>query len=184
MSKRIALFAAAAFGALALSSSFALPARAEEKTVMVGGAAMYPSKNIVQNAVNSKDHTTLVAAVKAAGLVETLEGKGPFTVFAPTNAAFGKLPAGTVDSLVKPENKATLTKILTYHVVAGKLDASDLTDGKKLKTVEGEELIVKKADGKIWIIDAKGDQSMVSISNVHQSNGVIHVVDTVLMPAS
>ena len=110
---------------------------------MVGGAAMFPSKNIVQNAVNSKDHTTLVAAVKAAGLVETLEGKGPFTVFAPTNAAFGKLPAGTVDTLVKPENKATLTKILTYHVVPGKLEASDLTDGKKLKTAEGEELTVK-----------------------------------------
>ena len=110
---------------------------------MVGGAAMFPSKNIIQNAVNSKDHTTLVAAVKAAGLVETLEGKGPFTVFAPTNAAFGKLPAGTVDTLVKPENKATLTKILTYHVVPGKLEASDLTDGKKLKTVEGEELTVK-----------------------------------------
>jgi hypothetical protein len=105
--------------------------------------AMFPSKNIIQNAVNSKDHTTLVAAVKAAGLVETLEGKGPFTVFAPTNAAFGKLPAGTVDTLVKPENKATLTKILTYHVVPGKLDASDLTDGKKLKTAEGEELTVK-----------------------------------------
>ena len=115
-----------------------------EKTVMVGGAAMFPSKNIIQNAVNSKDHTTLVAAVKAAGLVDTLEGKGPFTVFAPTNAAFGKLPAGTVDTLVKPENKATLTKILTYHVVPGKLEASDLTDGKKLKTVEGEELTVKK----------------------------------------
>ena len=115
-----------------------------EKTVMVGGAAMFPSKNIVQNAVNSKDHTTLVAAVKAAGLVDTLESKGPFTVFAPTNAAFGKLPAGTVDTLVKPENKATLTKILTYHVVPGKLEASDLTDGKKLKTVEGEELTVKK----------------------------------------
>ena len=112
---------------------------------MVGGAAMFPSKNIVQNAVNSKDHTTLVAAVKAAGLVETLEGKGPFTVFAPTNAAFGKLPAGTVDTLVKPENKATLTKILTYHVVPGKLEASDLTDGKKLKTVEGEELTVKNS---------------------------------------
>ena len=183
MSKRIALLSAAAFSALALTSTFVAPARAEEKTVMVGGAAMFPSKNIIQNAVNSKDHTTLVAAVKAAGLVETLEGKGPFTVFAPTNAAFGKLPAGTVDTLVKPENKATLTKILTYHVVAGKLDASDLTDGKKLKTVEGEELTVKKADGKIWIIDAKGDQSMVTISNVHQSNGVIHVVDTVLMPA-
>jgi len=183
-SKRIALLSAVAFSALALTSTFAAPARAEEKTVMVGGAAMYPSKNIIQNAVNSKDHTTLVAAVKAAGLVDTLEGKGPFTVFAPTNAAFGKLPAGTVDTLVKPENKATLTKILTYHVVAGKYDASDLTDGKKLTTVEGEELTVKKADGKTWIIDAKGDQSMVSISNVHQSNGVIHVVDTVLMPAS
>jgi uncharacterized surface protein with fasciclin (FAS1) repeats len=105
-------------------------------------------------------------------------------VFAPTNAAFGKLPAGTVDTLVKPENKATLTKILTYHVVPGKFDASDLTDGKKLKTAEGEELTVKKDDGKIWIIDAKGDSSMVSISNVNQSNGVIHVIDTVLMPAS
>ena len=113
--------------------------------------------------------------MKAAGLVETLEGKGPFTVFAPTNAAFGKLPAGTVDNLVKPENKATLTKILTYHVVPGRLEASDLTDGKMLKTVEGEELTVKKADGKIWIVDAKGGSSMVTISNVHQSNGVIHV---------
>src|SRR5450631_4357369 len=110
-----------------------------EMTVMVGGAAMFPSKNIIQNAVNSKDHTTLVAAVKAAGLVDTLSGPGPFTVFAPTNAAFGKLPAGTVDTLVKPENKATLTKILTYHVVAGRLSSSSLTDGKKLKTVEGEE---------------------------------------------
>jgi uncharacterized surface protein with fasciclin (FAS1) repeats len=143
---------------------------------------MYPSKNIIQNAVNSKDHTTLVAAVKAAGLVETLEGKGPFTVFAPTNAAFGKLPAGTVDNLVKPENKPTLTKILTYHVVVGMFDATDLTDGKKLKTVEGEELTVKKSDGETWIIDAKGDQSRISIANVHQSNGVIHVVDTVLLP--
>src|ERR1700736_6431941 len=194
MSKRIAFLSAAAFGALFLTSAVVAPVSAQdkkmksemsgEKTVMVGGAAMFPSKNIIQNAVNSKDHTTLVAAVKAAGLVETLEGKGPFTVFAPTNAAFGKLPAGTVDNLVKPENKATLTKILTYHVVAGKLDAADLTDGKKLKTVEGEELTVKKADGKTWIIDAKGDQSMVSITNVHQSNGVIHVVDTVLLPAS
>jgi len=184
MSKRIAPLAAAAFGLLAITSTIVAPARANEKTVMVGGAAMFPSKNIIQNAVNSKDHTTLVAAVKAAGLVETLEGKGPFTVFAPTNAAFGKLPAGTVDNLVKPENKPTLTKILTYHVVPGKLDASDLTDGRKLKTAEGEELTVKHADGKIWIVDAKGDKSMVSISNVHQSNGVIHVVDTVLMPAS
>jgi uncharacterized surface protein with fasciclin (FAS1) repeats len=184
MSKRIALLSAAAFSALALTSTFTAPARAEEKTVMVGGAAMFPSKNIIQNAVNSKDHTTLVAAVKAAGLVETLEGKGPFTVFAPTNAAFGKLPAGTVDNLVKPENKPTLTKILTYHVVPGKLEASDLTDGKTLKTAEGEELTVKHADGKIWIIDAKGGSSAVTISNVNQSNGVIHVIDTVLMPAS
>jgi len=184
MSKRIALFSAVAFSALALTSTFVAPARAEEKTVMVGGAAMYPSKNIIQNAVNSKDHTTLVAAVKAAGLVNTLEGKGPFTVFAPTNAAFAKLPAGTVDNLVKPENKATLTKILTYHVVPGKLEASDLTDGKKLKTVEGDDLTVKKDGGKIWIVDAKGDKAMVTISNVNQSNGVIQVIDTVLMPAS
>ena len=184
MSKHIALLSAAALGALALAATITAPISAQEKTVMVGGAAMFPSKNIVQNAVNSKDHTTLVAAVKAAGLVGTLESKGPFTVFAPTNAAFGKLPAGTVDSLVKPENKASLTKILTYHVVPGKLEASDLTDGKKLKTAEGEELTVKKADGKVMIIDAKGGSSTVTISNVNQSNGVIHVVDTVLMPAT
>ena len=184
MSKNIAYLAAAAFSALALTATIAAPVSAQEKTVMVGGAAMFPSKNIVQNAVNSKDHTTLVAAVKAAGLVETLESKGPFTVFAPTNTAFGKLPAGTVDTLVKPENKATLTKILTYHVVPGKLAASDLKDGMKLKTAEGEELTVKKDDGKVWIVDAKGGKSMVTISNVNQSNGVIHVVDTVLMPAS
>ena len=195
MSKRIALFSAAAFGALALTATVIAPASAQdkkmmksemsgEKTVMVGGAAMFPSKNIVENAVNSKDHTTLVAAVKAAGLVETLQSKGPFTVFAPTNAAFGKLPAGTVETLVKPESKATLTKILTYHVVAGKLEAASLTEGKKLKTVEGEELTVKLKDGKVWIVDAKGGTSMVTIANVNQSNGVIHVVDTVLMPAS
>src|ERR1700759_927736 len=188
MSKRIALLSAVAFGALAITASVVAPANAEdkkmmkselsgEKTVMVGGAAMFPSKNIIPNAVNSKDHTTLVAAVKAAGLVPTLEGKGPFTVFAPTNAAFGKLPAGTVDTLVKPENKATLTKILTYHVVAGKLEASDLTDGKKLKPVEGEELTVKKAQGQVWIVDAKGGMAALTISNVNQSNGVIHVVD-------
>jgi uncharacterized surface protein with fasciclin (FAS1) repeats len=183
MSKRIAYLAAAAFSALALTATITAPASAEEKTVMVGGAAMFPSKNIVQNAVNSKDHTTLVAAVKAAGLVETLESKGPFTVFAPTNAAFGKLPAGTVDTLVKPENKATLTKILTYHVVPGKLAAADLKDGMKLKTAEGEQLTVKHDGGKVWIVDAKGGTSMVTISNVNQSNGVIHVVDTVLMPA-
>src|SRR4029078_3571392 len=126
MSKPIAYLAAAAFSALALTATITAPVSAQEKTVMVGGAAMYPSKNIIQNAVNSKDHTTLVAAVKAAGLVDTLSGPGPFTVFAPTNAAFGKLPAGTVDSLVKPENKPTLTKILTYHVVAGRVSAADL----------------------------------------------------------
>jgi uncharacterized surface protein with fasciclin (FAS1) repeats len=184
MSKRIAYLAAAVFSALALTTTIVAPVHAEGKTVMVGGAAMLPSRNIIQNAVNSKDHTALVAAVKAAGLVETLEGKGPFTVFAPTNMAFGKLPVGTVDTLVKPENKATLTKILTYHVVPGRLEASSLTDGRKLKTAEGEELTVKHQDGKIWIIDAKGGSSMVTISNVNQSNGVIHVVDTVLMPAS
>ncbi|MEH2586166.1 fasciclin domain-containing protein [Bradyrhizobium sp. AZCC 1721] len=184
MSKRIALLSAAVFSALAFTATITAPVSAEEKTVMVGGAAMFPSKNIIQNAVNSKDHTTLVAAVKAAGLVATLEGKGPFTVFAPTNTAFGKLPAGTVETLVKPENKATLTKILTYHVVPGKLAASDLKDGMKLKTAEGEQLSVKLQDGKTWIVDAKGGTSMVTISNVNQSNGVIHVVDTVLMPAS
>lgn len=182
MSKRIAYLAAAAFSAFALTATIVAPVSAAEKTVMVGGAAMYPSKNIVQNAINSKDHTTLVAAVKAAGLVDTLEGKGPFTVFAPTNEAFGKLPAGTVDNLVKPENKATLTKILTYHVVPGKLEAADLTDGKKLKTVEGEDLTVKKADGKVMIVDAKGGSATVTIPDVNQSNGVIHVIDTVLMP--
>jgi uncharacterized surface protein with fasciclin (FAS1) repeats len=184
MSKRIALLSAAAFGALAITATIIAPVSAQEKTVMVGGAAMFPSKNIIQNAVHSKDHTTLVAAVKAAGLVDTLEGTGPFTVFAPTNAAFGKLPAGTVDTLVKPENKATLTKILTYHVVPGRLEASDLSDGKKLKTVEGDELTIKKADGKVMIVDAKGGSATVTIPNVNQSNGVIHVIDTVLMPAS
>lgn len=187
---RIALLSAAAVGALILTA----PVQAQdkmmksemsgEKTVMVGGAAMFPSKNIVQNAVNSKDHTTLVAAVKAAGLVDTLSGKGPFTVFAPTNAAFGKLPAGTVDTLVKPENKAALTRILTYHVVPGKLNAADLTDGKKLTTVEGEALTVKLDGKKVWLIDAKGGKSAVTIADVNQSNGVIHVIDTVLMPAS
>jgi len=160
-----------------------------EKTVMVGGAAMYPSKNIIQNAVNSKDHTTLVAAVKAAGLVDTLSGSGPFTVFAPTNAAFGKLPAGTVDNLVKPENKPTLTKVLTYHVVAGRLSSADLMakvkagGGKaKLATVEGEPLTVQSKAGALWLWDAKGGAAKITIANVNQSNGVIHVVDTVLMP--
>ena len=194
MSKRIALLSAAAFSALALTATVVAPVSAQdkkmmksemsgEKTVMVGGAAMYPSKNIVQNAVNSKDHTTLVAAVKAAGLVDTLEGKGPFTVFAPTNEAFGKLPAGTVDTLVKPENKATLTKILTYHVVPGKLEAADLTDGKKLKTVRRRRADREASGDTVMIIDAKGGSSTVTIPNVNQSNGVIHVVDTVLMPS-
>ena len=157
-----------------------------EHTVMVGGAAMYPSKTIIQNAVNSKDHTTLVAAVKAAGLVDTLSGPGPFTVFAPTNAAFGKLPAGTVDSLVKPENKAALAKILTYHVVAGRMSSADLMArarmGGSLTTVEGEPLKVSARNGAVWLTDAKGGMARVTIPNVNQSNGVIHVVDAVLMP--
>jgi uncharacterized surface protein with fasciclin (FAS1) repeats len=160
-----------------------------EKTVQVGGAPMYPSKNIVQNAVNSKDHTTLVAAVKAAGLVDTLSSPGPFTVFAPTNAAFAKLPPGTVESLVKPENKGTLTTVLTYHVVAGRMSAADIGAAIKagggkamLKTVQGESLTATSKNGAIWLTDAKGGMSKVTIANVFQSNGVIHVVDTVLMP--
>jgi uncharacterized surface protein with fasciclin (FAS1) repeats len=167
-------------------ASAQMAAAKSEKTVTVGGAPMYPSKNIVQNAVNSKDHTTLVAAVKAAGLVDTLSGPGPFTVFAPTNTAFGKLPAGTVDTLVKPENKATLTKILTYHVVPGRMSSADLAakarTGGTLKTVEGEPLKVSSKSGAIWLTDAKGGMSKVTVANVNQSNGVIHVVDTVLMP--
>ena len=158
-------------------------------TVMVGGAAMYPTKNIIENAVNSADHTTLVAAVKAAGLVETLSGPGPFTVFAPTNAAFAKLPAGTVDTLVKPENKKTLTGILTYHVVAGNMTAADLAkaikDGggsAKLKTVAGGTLTATEAGGTITLTDEKGGKSTVTQADVIQSNGVIHVVDSVLMP--
>jgi len=160
-----------------------------EKTVMVGGAAMYPSKNIIENAVNSKDHTTLVAAVKAAGLVDTLSGPGPFTVFAPTNEAFAALPAGTVDTLLKPENKDTLVKILTYHVVPGRLTTQDLAkavsegDGKAmLKTVEGDSITVMM-QGKGWTItDDKGNVAHVTIGNVMQSNGVIFVIDKVLMP--
>jgi len=160
-----------------------------EKTVMVGGAAMYPSKTIVENAINSKDHTTLVAAVKAAGLVETLSSPGPFTVFAPTNAAFAKLPAGTVETLVQPENKATLTTILTYHVVAGRLTAADIVakamaNGGKavLTTVQGKTLTVSKGHHGWMITDAKGGTSNITIADVLQSNGVIHVIDTVLMP--
>jgi uncharacterized surface protein with fasciclin (FAS1) repeats len=189
---RIHTIALAGVAALALglgavstsSSSFAA-----EMTKMVGGAAMYPSKNIVQNAVNSKDHTTLVAAVKAAGLVPTLESAGPFTVFAPTNEAFAKLPAGTVDTLLKPENKDKLKSVLTYHVVAGRLTTKDLREKVKegsgkaeLKTVEGAPLTVKEKDGKLWIVDAKGDTAMITIGNVMQSNGVIQVINTVMLP--
>lgn len=162
-----------------------------EKTVEVGGAAMYPSKNIVQNAVNSKDHTTLVAAVKAAGLVETLQTPGPFTVFAPTNEAFDMLPKGTVETLLKPENKGTLTTILTYHVVAGKLDAKELSrlikagNGKaSLKTVAGGTLWATMKGNKIMLTDEKGGMATVTISNVYQSNGVIHVIDHVVLPRS
>lgn len=176
-----------------VSVSFALIAftsvNAQEKTVEVGGAAMYPSKNIVQNAVNSKDHTTLVAAVKAAGLVETLQGDGPFTVFAPTNAAFAKLPAGTVETLLKPENKAQLTAVLTYHVVPGKIDSKTLAEWIKknggkytAKTVQGEELTFAMDKGYVWVMDAKGNKARVTIKDVYQKNGVIHVIDTVVLP--
>ena len=161
----------------------------KEKTVMVGGAAMYPSKNIIQNAMDSRDHTTLVTAVKAAGLVETLEGKGPFTVFAPTNEAFNMLPAGTVDKLLMPENKAMLTSVLTYHVVAGKLDTQELS--KRIKAGNGKAELTTVAGGKLWVMmkgnnielkDEKGNTSMVTIKDVYQSNGVIHVIDKVVMP--
>ncbi|MBR7207155.1 fasciclin domain-containing protein [Microvirga sp. STS02] len=151
--------------------------------VMVGGAMMTPDKDIVDNAGGSADHTTLVAAVKAAGLVETLKSAGPFTVFAPTNAAFDKLPAGTVNSLVTPEMKPTLTKILTYHVVPGRLTAADLKNGQVLTTVEGEQLTVMKSGSSVMLKDAKGGMATVTIPNVMSSNGVTHVIDTVLMPA-
>jgi uncharacterized surface protein with fasciclin (FAS1) repeats len=184
-----AALAAAAALALSLGTISIAPTFADEMTKMVGGAAMYPSKNIVQNAVNSKDHTTLVAAVKAAGLVPTLESPGPFTVFAPTNEAFAKLPAGTVDTLLKPENKAKLSSILTYHVVAGRLTTAALREKVKdgggtaeLKTVEGEPLTVKEKDGKVWLIDAKGDMAEITIGDVMQSNGVIQVINTVMLP--
>jgi len=180
--KSISLMMAAA---MLMNVSFAQ----KEKTVEVGGAAMYPSKNIVENAVNSKDHTTLVAAVKAAGLVETLQGAGPFTVFAPTNSAFDMLPKGTVESLVMPENKEKLAGILTYHVVAGNLDSKELEKWLKkgngsaeLTTVAGGKLWVMKKDGKWWVKDEKGGMATITIPNVYQSNGVIHVIDHVLMP--
>src|ERR1700761_9320664 len=180
---------AIAFGAAALLS-LGLAAQNDMQNVpMVGGAAMYPSKNIVENAMNSKDHTTLVAAVKAAGLVDTLEGPGPFTVFAPTNEAFNKLPAGTVDTLLKPENQDQLKKILTYHVVAGRMTSKDIAKAIKagggkavLTTVEGGKLTAMMDGGKLVLTDEKGGTSTVTIANVIQSNGVIHVVDTVLMP--
>lgn len=171
-----------AFALLSGASSFA------QKTVMVGGAPMYPTKDIIDNAVNSKDHTTLVAAVKAAGLVETLKGKGPFTVFAPTNAAFDKLPKGTVETLLKSENKAMLQGVLTYHVVSGKWNAKDIAAAIKkgggtaeVATVQGGKLWFKMDGKDLWVIDEKGGKAKVTIADVNQSNGVIHVVDTVLM---
>lgn len=160
-----------------------------QKPVTVGGAPMFPNKNIIENAVNSKDHTTLVAAVKAAGLVETLQGNGPFTVFAPVNAAFDALPAGTVDTLLKPENKGTLTAVLTYHVIAARLNSKALErmikqgNGRAiLKTVQGGELTATMNGSDINITDAKGNTARITITNVNQSNGVIHVVDRVLLP--
>jgi uncharacterized surface protein with fasciclin (FAS1) repeats len=185
-----AAVAALAFAAAAATPSLAQTKQMKEQTVTVGGAPMYPSKNIVQNAVNSKDHTTLVAAVKAAGLVDTLQGPGPFTVFAPINKAFDKLPKGTVETLLKPENKPKLVSVLTYHVVPGRLSARDLMDAArknggqaKFKTVEGDELTVESKGNMLTIWDTKGNTSKVTIQNVFQSNGVIHVIDTVLLPS-
>ena len=180
-SSKLASVSLAAMLGLGAASSFA--------QVMVGGAPMLAAKDIIDNAVNSKDHTTLVAAVKAAGLVDTLKSAGPFTVFAPTNAAFAALPAGTVDTLLKPENKGMLTGILTYHVVPGRVDAAALTkmimDGNgstTFKTVAGGLLTAKSVGGKVMITDEKGGLSTVTIADVYQSNGVIHVVDKVLLP--
>ncbi len=187
--KKIRMAGIALAAILTMNFSYAQNGMMKEMTVEVGGAPMYPSKNIVENAVNSKDHTTLVAAVKAAGLVETLQSAGPFTVFAPTNAAFSKLPAGTVETLLKPENNAMLTGILTYHVVAGKLDAKALEtkikEGKgkaELTTVAGGKLWVMKKEGKIWLKDEKGGMASVTIADVYQKNGVIHVIDSVVLP--
>ncbi len=169
-------------------TSFSMNAQTAQKTVMVGGEAMYPMKNIVENAVNSKAHTTLVAAVKAAGLVETLQGKGPFTVFAPVNDAFENLPNGTVETLLKPENKATLTKVLTYHVVAGRYDfkaiSAMLKKGQKtLKTVSGGTLtFMMNGSRNIVVKDESGNTANITTYDVYQSNGVIHSVDTVLLP--
>ncbi len=187
MNMKKAILSTLAVAMLALTS---FSASAQKKDPDVGGAAMYPNKTIVQNAVNSPIHTTLVAAVKAAGLVDTLNSAGPFTVFAPTNDAFAKLPAGTVDTLLKPENKDTLVKILTYHVVPGRITSKMLAkDIKKgggkatLKTVQGEELtFMMPSPGTITITDAKGGTATVTTADVYQSNGVIHVIDSVLMP--
>lgn len=188
------LIRATLMGASALAVAFSLaPITATpsfaEKTVNVGGAPMFPSKNIIENAVNSKDHTTLVAAVKAAGLVDTLSGKGPFTVFAPTNSAFEKLPKETVPTLLKPENKGQLTGILTYHVVAGKMSAADLAAKAKemggkveLKTVAGGTITVMGENGGWVVVDANGGKSKITIADVNQSNGVIHVIDGVMLP--
>ncbi len=185
--RSLAMLAVVAFPFAFAAAPVALAQSAD--TVMVGGAPMYPSKNIIQNAVNSKDHTTLVAAVKAAGLVQTLEGPGPFTVFAPTNEAFDKLPPGTVDNLVKPENKDTLIKILTYHVVPGRLTAADLMQmvrqghGKAvLKTVQGEPLIVSQNGNNLYIFGAQSGVGEITIADVMQSNGVIQVVSSVMLP--
>ncbi|WP_373523280.1 fasciclin domain-containing protein [Aquiflexum sp.] len=187
--KTMRLFQAAILAMFILSANAAFGQK--EKTVEVGGSPMYPSKNIVENAVNSKDHTTLVAAVQAAGLVETLQTAGPFTVFAPDNAAFAKLPAGTVETLVKPENKATLTGILTYHVVSGKLGSKEIADAIKkgngkatFKTVQGGTLTAWMQGKDLYISDENGNKSKVTIADVFQSNGVIHSVDTVVLPKS
>jgi uncharacterized surface protein with fasciclin (FAS1) repeats len=176
----------ASFSLALIMSAVSVAAMAD---VMVGGAPMLASKDIIDNAVNSKDHTTLVAAVKAAGLVDTLKGPGPFTVFAPTNAAFTALPAGTVETLLKPDNKGTLTTILTYHVVAGKWDAAAISkmvmDGKgmaSIKTVSGGTLTAKASGSKLMLTDEKGGTATVTIADVYQSNGVIHVIDKVLLP--
>jgi uncharacterized surface protein with fasciclin (FAS1) repeats len=185
----LASVAAAALALTTFSATAQMPAGAGMKDPMVGGAAMFPTRTIVANALNSPIHTTLVAAVKAAGLVDTLNSPGPFTVFAPTNDAFAKLPAGTVDNLVMPENKATLTKILTYHVVAGTVSARDIAAGIKvgggkyqMTTVEGGKLWASMSGKKIVLTDEKGGMATITTANVFQSNGVIHVIDTVLMP--
>ena len=189
----LALPTTVAISALAFAAVAATPTVAQtrnEQTVTVGGAPMYPSRNIIQNAVNSKDHTTLVAAVKAAGLVETLQGSGPFTVFAPTNKAFAKLPPGTVEELLKPQMKQKLAAVLAYHVLPGRFSIKDLWDASikvngpvKMKTVEGKELSFEFKGQQLTIRDSNGNASRVTIQNVFQSNGVIHVIDSVLLPS-